>query len=53
METKSIGFIGGGRITRIFLVAFKNAAVTFDHVPTGIRFGRTEEPISRNCDFLK
>jgi pyrroline-5-carboxylate reductase len=32
MKTKSIGFIGGGRITKIFLVAFKNAAVTFDHV---------------------
>jgi hypothetical protein len=32
MKTKSIGFIGGGRITKIFLVAYKNAAVTFDHV---------------------
>ncbi|MCX6266102.1 MAG: NAD(P)-binding domain-containing protein [Bacteroidetes bacterium] len=32
METKSIGFIGGGRITKIFLVAFSNAAIPTDHV---------------------
>ena len=32
MKTKSIGFIGGGRITRIFLVAFRNAAMNIDHV---------------------
>jgi pyrroline-5-carboxylate reductase len=32
MKTKSIGFIGGGRITKIFLVAFRNTAVTFDQV---------------------
>ncbi len=32
MKTKSIGFIGGGRITRIFLVAFRNAAINIDHV---------------------
>jgi len=32
MEKLSIGFIGGGRITRIMLVAFKNAAVKFDQV---------------------
>ena len=32
MKTKSIGFIGGGRITKIFLVAFKNVSVTIDQV---------------------
>lgn len=32
METKSIGFIGGGRITKIFLVAFKNVAIALDQV---------------------
>jgi len=32
MKTKSIGFIGGGRITKIFLVAFKKAGVTIDQV---------------------
>jgi pyrroline-5-carboxylate reductase len=32
METKSIGFIGGGRITKIFLIAFKNAGVAIDQV---------------------
>jgi pyrroline-5-carboxylate reductase len=32
METNSIGFIGGGRITRIFLTAFSNASKTFKQV---------------------
>ena len=32
MEKKSIGFIGGGRITKIFLVAFKNASVFLENV---------------------
>jgi pyrroline-5-carboxylate reductase len=32
MKTKSIGFIGGGRITRIFLTAFYNASKNFDQV---------------------
>jgi len=29
MKDKSIGFIGGGRITRIFLKAFENKEVSF------------------------
>ncbi len=29
MKSKSIGFIGGGRITRILLNGFKNADVSF------------------------
>lgn len=32
MKNKTIGFIGGGRITRILLVAFKHAGVTFKQV---------------------
>ncbi|MEI7983716.1 MAG: NAD(P)-binding domain-containing protein [Bacteroidota bacterium] len=32
METKSLGFIGGGRITRIFLTAFMNASKTFPQI---------------------
>jgi pyrroline-5-carboxylate reductase len=32
METQTIGFIGGGRITRIFLTAFKKASKTFKQV---------------------
>jgi pyrroline-5-carboxylate reductase len=32
METNSIGFIGGGRITRIFLTAFSNASKTFKQI---------------------
>ncbi len=39
MKTKTIGFIGGGRITRIFLQAFKNknalfeSIIVYDHNP--------------------
>lgn len=32
MKKKTIGFIGGGRITRIFLIAFENAGVNFKQV---------------------
>ena len=32
METKSLGFIGGGRITKIFLQAFANKRVDFSSI---------------------
>ena len=32
MKTKSVSFIGGGRITKIFLQAFKNSEIAFDKV---------------------
>ncbi len=32
MKTKEFGFIGGGRITKIFLQAFKNKSVDFDSI---------------------
>lgn len=32
MKTKSLGFIGGGRITRIILQAFKNSRISFDKI---------------------
>ncbi|MCX6281255.1 MAG: NAD(P)-binding domain-containing protein [Bacteroidetes bacterium] len=32
METTSIGFIGGGRITRIFLTAYKNVSKSFKEI---------------------
>ncbi|QIA08861.1 pyrroline-5-carboxylate reductase family protein [Draconibacterium halophilum] len=32
MKTKTIGFIGGGRITKIFLQAFQNKKVVFENV---------------------
>lgn len=32
MKTKTIGFIGGGRITKIFLQAFKNKKTVFENV---------------------
>ena len=32
MKTKSLGFIGGGRITKIFLQAFKNKKIGFKKI---------------------
>ena len=32
MKTKSLGFIGGGRITRIFLQAFVNKKAIFESI---------------------
>ena len=32
MKTKTLGFIGGGRITKIFLQAFKNKSVSFESI---------------------
>ena len=32
MKTNTLGFIGGGRITRVFLQAFKNKSIEFDSV---------------------
>ena len=32
MKTRSLGFIGGGRITRIFLQAFRNAGASFGSI---------------------
>lgn len=44
METNSLGFIGGGRITRIFLQAFQNKKVSFDRV---VVFDTNKEMIER------
>lgn len=32
MKTKSLGFIGGGRITKIMLQAFENSGITFEKI---------------------
>ena len=32
MENKTLGFLGAGRVTRIFLLAFKNRNVSFDRI---------------------
>ena len=32
MKTPTLGFIGGGRITRIILQAFKNKSIKFDSI---------------------
>lgn len=44
MKTKSIGFIGGGRITRIFLHAFENAEINLD---TCVVFDTSPDAITR------
>jgi pyrroline-5-carboxylate reductase len=50
MKPTTIGFIGGGRITRIFLQGFKNKAVEFnsikvyDHNPDTVEALKTEFP---------
>lgn len=46
MKTNSIGFIGGGRITKIFLQGFKNKWVSFDSV-------KVYDPNSEILDSLK
>ncbi len=47
MKTKTLGFIGGGRITRILLQAFQNENVSFDKI---VVFDTNPEPrpISKN-----
>ena len=32
MKTPTLGFIGGGRVTRIILQAFKNKSVKFESI---------------------
>lgn len=46
MKTKTLGFIGGGRISRIILQAFKNKNAQFDSI---IVF----DPDKQSCDLLK
>lgn len=46
METKKVGFIGGGRITRIFLKALKNKSVEFESIVV-------YEPDEKVSGFLK
>jgi pyrroline-5-carboxylate reductase len=45
MKNKSLGFIGGGRITRIFLQASKNKSVNLDNITV-------YEPDAGNMDRL-
>ncbi|RPI42109.1 MAG: hypothetical protein EHM46_05580, partial [Bacteroidetes bacterium] len=46
MKTTTLGFIGGGRITRIFLQAFRNKSLEFDS--TGVY-----EPVQEVASALK
>ena len=43
MKTKTLGFIGGGRITRILLQAFKNENVSFDNI---VVYDLNPEPVA-------
>jgi pyrroline-5-carboxylate reductase len=43
MKTKTLGFIGGGRITRILLQAFSNENVSFDNI---VVYDLNPEPVS-------
>ena len=46
MKTKTIGFIGGGRITKIFLQAFQNKKTVFENV-------KVFDPNGETLDALK
>jgi len=43
MKTKTLGFIGGGRITRILLQAFSNENVSFDNI---VVYDLNPEPVA-------
>ena len=43
MKTKTLGFIGGGRITNILLQAFKNENVSFDNI---VVYDLNPEPVA-------
>lgn len=45
MKTNSIGFIGGGRITKIFLQGFKNKSVLFESI-------KVFEPVNKTIKVL-
>jgi len=53
METKSIGFIGGGRITKIFLQAFQNQNVTFSSVTVCDTNAETLKKLKKDYPFVE
>ncbi len=53
MKTKSIGFIGGGRITRIFLQGFQNQHVKFSSVTVCDTNTETLSKLKKDFPFIE
>lgn len=53
MKTKSLGFIGGGRITRIFLQAFVNKKAIFDSISVFDSNPETLQALKQKFPFIK
>jgi len=53
MKTKSIGFIGGGRITKIFLQGFKNRNVNFGSVTVCDTNAETLNLLKKDFPFVE
>ena len=52
MKTKSLGFIGGGRITRIFLQAFVNKKAIFESISVFDTHSETLQELKINFPFI-
>jgi pyrroline-5-carboxylate reductase len=53
MKTKSLGFIGGGRITRIFLQAFVNKKAIFDSISVFDIHQETLDSLKQKFPFIR
>lgn len=53
MKTKSLGFIGGGRITRIFLQAFVNKKAIFDSISVFDSNAETLQALKQKFPFIE
>lgn len=53
MKTKSLGFIGGGRITRIFLQAFVNKKAIFDSISVFDHTPETLQALKQKFPFIQ
>ena len=53
MKTKSLGFIGGGRITRIFLQAFVNKKAIFDSISVFDSNAETIQALKQKFPFIE
>ena len=53
MKTKSLGFIGGGRITRIFLQAFVNKKAIFESISVFDSSPETLKELKQKFPFIE
>jgi pyrroline-5-carboxylate reductase len=53
MKTKTLGFIGGGRITRIFLQAFQNKKLSFDSIVVYDLNPEPEEHLKKQFPYIQ